>query len=296
MAITITDRGTGLVAGGVSATNTATVTGFTPASGAFIAVAVQGAFADGGAAATTYSIADTFGDSGGTSWTQVTIADPGLSGTVGTYSARASIFYRNIGTGAGSGAPTVTRTAGNIDQRLWINAVELSGVGAANLTATKVNGTAAGSGVSNTLTITFSSAPASTSLIYTNAIQDGATANALTPPAGYTSVQQAADAWGQDSETAYRNTGASTSHVWSSSTDPNGMLGVAIEFTDALAGTGSVTLGDVTSSGSGTGPTAPNAVSDLAGTAGDTQVVLTWSAPASNNSAITDYIVQYRRA
>jgi hypothetical protein len=39
---------------------------------------------------------------------------------------------------------------------------------------------------------------------------------------------------------------------------------------------------------------APNAPTDIAGTAGNTQVSLTWSAPASNGGAeITDYVVQY---
>jgi hypothetical protein len=39
---------------------------------------------------------------------------------------------------------------------------------------------------------------------------------------------------------------------------------------------------------------APNVPSDIAGTAGNTQVSLTWSAPASNGgSVITDYVIQY---
>ncbi len=42
------------------------------------------------------------------------------------------------------------------------------------------------------------------------------------------------------------------------------------------------------------GATVPAAVSDLAGTAGNTQVPLTWTAPADGGAAITDYIVQYR--
>lgn len=40
----------------------------------------------------------------------------------------------------------------------------------------------------------------------------------------------------------------------------------------------------------------PDAVDDLAGTAGDEEVELTWTAPADNGEAITDYIVQYRTA
>lgn len=44
----------------------------------------------------------------------------------------------------------------------------------------------------------------------------------------------------------------------------------------------------------GGGSTVPAAVSDLAGTAGSTQVALTWTAPSDGGSAITDYVVQYR--
>jgi hypothetical protein len=41
------------------------------------------------------------------------------------------------------------------------------------------------------------------------------------------------------------------------------------------------------------GPTVPDAIVNLSATAGDEQVTLTWSAPADNGSAITDYIVEY---
>ncbi len=44
---------------------------------------------------------------------------------------------------------------------------------------------------------------------------------------------------------------------------------------------------------SGGGATVPSAVIDLAGAPGDTQVGLTWSAPADGGSAITDYTVEY---
>ena len=47
--------------------------------------------------------------------------------------------------------------------------------------------------------------------------------------------------------------------------------------------------------GSGGGSvSAPNAVSDLSGTGGDTEAVMTWTAPNDNGGVITDYIVQYR--
>jgi hypothetical protein len=42
------------------------------------------------------------------------------------------------------------------------------------------------------------------------------------------------------------------------------------------------------------GATVPEAVDDLAGTAGDEQVVLTWTAPDDGGDTIVDYVVQYR--
>ena len=47
----------------------------------------------------------------------------------------------------------------------------------------------------------------------------------------------------------------------------------------------------------GTGaPTEPDAPTDLAATPASTQMALTWTAPAANGSAITDYIVEYKLA
>src|SRR5690606_36066160 len=59
-----------------------------------------------------------------------------------------------------------------------------------------------------------------------------------------------------------------------------------------LAGTGDYSNVD-TATPHGGGPTVPDAVDDFDATAGDEEVVLTWSAPADNGSAITDYIVEY---
>lgn len=52
--------------------------------------------------------------------------------------------------------------------------------------------------------------------------------------------------------------------------------------------------GSSTDEPSGAAATVPGAVTNLAGTAGNTQVPLTWTAPANGGSPITDYIVQYR--
>lgn len=42
--------------------------------------------------------------------------------------------------------------------------------------------------------------------------------------------------------------------------------------------------------------TIPDPVDDLAGTAGDSEVALTWTAPDDGGATITDYVVQYREA
>ncbi|MEO6572091.1 MAG: hypothetical protein ABIO83_11160 [Ilumatobacteraceae bacterium] len=48
------------------------------------------------------------------------------------------------------------------------------------------------------------------------------------------------------------------------------------------------------SGGDTAAPTVPGTVTNLAGTAGNAQVPLTWTAPADGGSAISDYIVQFR--
>jgi hypothetical protein len=56
---------------------------------------------------------------------------------------------------------------------------------------------------------------------------------------------------------------------------------------------GSGTYGSGTFGAPG-GASVPAAITDLFGTPGDGQVVLTWTAPDDGGSAITDYVVQYR--
>jgi hypothetical protein len=63
---------------------------------------------------------------------------------------------------------------------------------------------------------------------------------------------------------------------------------------DVFTGTVAVTLGPFTSSATGSVPVVPEAVDDLDATPGDTEVDLTWTAPADGGGAITDYIVQFR--
>lgn len=63
-----------------------------------------------------------------------------------------------------------------------------------------------------------------------------------------------------------------------------------------ITGTADPTLAAFTSSADGTvsSATVPDAVDDLAATPGDTEVDLTWTAPADGGASITDYVVQFR--
>lgn len=74
----------------------------------------------------------------------------------------------------------------------------------------------------------------------------------------------------------------------------NAALLLAVRPSNAVTGTSARTLANFTSSASGTVAVVPDAVDDLDATPGDTEVDLTWTAPADGGSAITDYIVQYR--
>ena len=78
-------------------------------------------------------------------------------------------------------------------------------------------------------------------------------------------------------------TGASVSVAAGSLAVAAGAVGVTLVGASVAAVPGNLTVATV-----------PDAVVDLDCTPGNTEVVLTWSAPADGGSAITDYIVQYR--
>jgi hypothetical protein len=72
------------------------------------------------------------------------------------------------------------------------------------------------------------------------------------------------------------------------SDEPTVVLELAVAEADAVG------VVDESSEVLGGAATVPDAVTDLAGVAGDGEVALTWSAPNDGGAAITDYIVQYR--
>jgi len=63
-----------------------------------------------------------------------------------------------------------------------------------------------------------------------------------------------------------------------------------------VSATNSVGTGSVSATSSATPATVPDAPTALTPTVGNTQVSLTWTAPANNGSAITDYRVEYKTA
>lgn len=71
---------------------------------------------------------------------------------------------------------------------------------------------------------------------------------------------------------------------------PNSKNLSELAFVSSVAETFAITLTTETTAAD----TVPDAVSDLAGTPGNAQVVLTWTAPADGGDAITDYVVDYR--
>lgn len=93
---------------GSSATNTLTSDSITPTSGKMLLAIVAGYFNITDA---RFSISDTFGDTGGGAWKQIT-----NYGVSSGYTNRTAIFRRMIGTGGSAGTITVTRTAGTVDQ------------------------------------------------------------------------------------------------------------------------------------------------------------------------------------
>lgn len=188
-----------------------------PAAGSVVAAIVVQEIASGSPSAGT--ITDTYGDTGGTAWA-LQIAQGG--------SAKAQIYTRKIGTGPSGGNVTWTGPAGSSQARealIW--AVEIDGVSSATPLQT-ASATGAGTG---SLTVTFGSAPAASSLILSAFV----TSVAGTPtPSGFSLIDQnnvGADPIGT---VAFQASGASTSHSWSDASATH-CAAVAIELPVASA-------------------------------------------------------------
>lgn len=207
MALTVTDRGLTQTTPGVSATNSVTTGSFSPAGGALLIVCAFCELNQAGVAFT--SVADTFTGTG--TWTERATAH---SSTI--YDLRYSVWTAQLGSAPGSGTLTVTRSAGTVDQWLWIDTFEVSG----HNTVTPIGGTGsqttASCGATNSLTL--STVPASTSLVIGGYAQDNPQVPAVSEPAGWIEAQDtvAAGSWGSEAESAYLNSGGIQTFTWGS--------------------------------------------------------------------------------
>lgn len=167
----------------VSATNTVTPTSWTPQANALLVVVASGWFNDGGSGATTFSIGDTFSGTG--AWSTAVTAGSTMDAAA-TYSNRQSIFVAQLGATPGNHSLTVTRTAGNINQWLWVDVYEVTG----HDTSSPVGSTSTGDGfvsINPTWTVETGMIPSrTTSAVFSGFIGDGSGVDSHVIPRGFT--------------------------------------------------------------------------------------------------------------
>src|SRR5690606_20172164 len=189
-------RGQKNTTAGTSTASTVTSDAFTPAEGAVVAVIVGGYL---GNPALTFDATDTFGDTGGGTWQEVTAAATGSG-----YAGRSSIFWRRVGTNPSSGTVTITRTpSGSVDQWMTATFVEVEDTEGARL---GVRQSKTGTNASSSLALTFDDQVGGDSLVLTGVTSLADTS--ITTPAGFTLLDHvvgasssAASAHGTDSPT-----------------------------------------------------------------------------------------------
>lgn len=195
--------------GGVSATNTVTSASFTPVARGLFIVAAYFVGNDGGGAATTFSVGDTFAGTG--TWRQTTFGatDPGSA----VYSDRISIFVADIGAAPGTGTITVTRTAGNIDQIFWADILWTTGTMESANVANVITGS---DPIAGGATFTLPTAPAASSLVVGVAgFNVSSATNVVTPPSAWTEAVESFDAtFAATMEVAYKNGSSVQGPAW----------------------------------------------------------------------------------
>jgi hypothetical protein len=218
VAITATTRVAHTDAGAANnATLTNTSAAFTPVAATLLVCFVMGYQAT---TSPSWTITDSFGDSGGGVWT--TRAGPITNGAI--YATQ--IFTRRIGTSPASGTVTATRNGGTEYWDSVVSVVELAGA-----TAFVQGKTAIGSA---SVAVTLDSTPATDSVVVTCAVGD-VSANP-TIPAGYTSVvtQQFDPTAGQ--AVAYKIGSAAAAISWGTFTADNSAVAAAIEISATSTG------------------------------------------------------------
>ena len=206
---------------------------FTPAAGSLI-VAMPGFQGQNtsASASVALSMADTFGDTGGTAWTLSASCNRGS--VVNTqWTETADIWTRRIGTTPGSGVVTVTGAIGTVTSTthaFWMQVAEVTGEN----TTTPIGATGSPS-VGFTVTsfdVVLSVAPAADSVVFSNFSQDFSPSFQYTAPTGFTVLNDEYDipsGWQQIFAAAYKVGSAPTTVTWSGLVATNRVLACAIE-------------------------------------------------------------------
>lgn len=179
------------------------VTAFTPTAHALVIVSFQSfLFAAG-----TTSIADTFGDTGGGTWTAWTGS---VLTSVGTFASTFGGWTRLIGTGPGSGTVTVTSSAfTGGEQQMAVDQVVPTG---GSITVPQSQVTTAS--FSATGSVVLGSTPATSSLVFTSA-HSGATGLTQAPTTGgFTLLDRVNTGTSLSMATYYINTSGPKTIAW----------------------------------------------------------------------------------
>ena len=155
----------------------------------------------------TFTPSDTFGDTGGGSWTQI--------GTLQNSSNYfyASAWYRRIGADPSAGHVTITGSAGSGEMRHELVVDQITG---ASATTPVPAGQAVENGASYSTTgsVSLASAPASTSLVWSGAVTAGVETPSVTT-SGFTGLDLASDGNGdQTCATSYVIGSGPTTVAW----------------------------------------------------------------------------------
>jgi len=224
MALSRTNRGNfTLTYDNASHTNPAlSSSSFSPAGGSLLVAMVEEVTY--GDASALITMSSTFSGQG--AWTRYssTLTDDGF----GSY-FRAYIFTSLCGGSPGSGTVTATSHAGSYIQGTFMEVIEVSGQSGSPVAQSQ---NAVGTGSS--LALNFSTAPASTSYVFTNCIDGGS--NTPTTPSGMTGLAAGAipgPSW--NSKHAEKLGSASQNNSWTSLGNFNNG-GVAIEIAQATGG------------------------------------------------------------
>ncbi len=215
-------RGASTTTTGSSATTTRVSDTFTPTAGNLLVVGYN--LILNSTSSVDVVLTDSFGDTGGTSWTY--IENNNVGNIAGGYTVTCGFAYRRVGTGASSGAMTATRSpSGTLDQTFSVSFSEIYGQNYSTPIAQSNNATT-NSGTS--LACSLGATPATTSLVMANAMV--VATPAPTNPSGYRTYTDLPTTHGSRVVTDAFSAAQTVSWSWGSA---NGAVAATIEIAKA---------------------------------------------------------------